>query len=100
MHDFQLISIFQFRLGPAVAGHDFTVEFDGDSVRLHAEFVDERAQRMRGSGTALAIDRQVHRMICKLGSLAGLVELRPAHLEFAGGGASFKTRLHQHGRIG
>jgi len=42
MYNFQLISIIQFCLCPAVARHDLAIEFNRDPIRLHAKLSDER----------------------------------------------------------
>jgi len=42
--DFQPVAFVEVGTAPFVAGSDFTVEFDGDAVGLHAELFDEGGQ--------------------------------------------------------
>ena len=58
--DFEAVSVVQWSLRPLVARHDFAVQFDGYTVGLHAEMLDERAQGFGGRGLGLAIDGQLH----------------------------------------
>ena len=42
--DFQSVAIFKHSAGPAVAGSDFEIEFDGDAVGLHVQGFDQGSE--------------------------------------------------------
>ncbi len=42
MYDLQPVAVFQWRLRPLLARHNFKVEFDGHAIRLHPQVFDER----------------------------------------------------------
>jgi hypothetical protein len=48
--DFEAVSVFERRLGPAVAGDDVAVKFDGDAIGLHLQGFDEGRESLRGGG--------------------------------------------------
>jgi hypothetical protein len=56
--DFQLIALLELGGGPAVPGNDVEVEFDGDSIGLHAEGFDESGESGVGGieGFRFAVD--------------------------------------------
>jgi len=45
VYDFQPISVGQLGLDPTVSRHDIEIELDRDAVRLHAQLLEEAAQR-------------------------------------------------------
>lgn len=47
VHDFEMVSLAELDLGPAVTGHDVTVQLYGDAVGFHAEEIYERGERER-----------------------------------------------------
>lgn len=62
--DFQVVSIFQRRFRPAVAGDDVAVEFYSYAVGLHGEGLDQRREREGGcgigKGARFTVDVQGH----------------------------------------
>jgi len=42
--DFKAVAFVEERVGPAVARDDVTIQFDGDSIGLHAQGLDESRQ--------------------------------------------------------
>jgi hypothetical protein len=61
--DFQLIALGKMSFGPAVAGHDVAIQFDGDTVLLHAELFDQIGQGKRGVVVRLTIDCEFHAIL-------------------------------------
>jgi hypothetical protein len=66
MDYFQSVAVVQQRFGPAVAGDDVAVEFDGDAIGLHAERFDQGCEGELGArrireGAGFAIDMKIHR---------------------------------------
>lgn len=62
MDDLEAVAFGEKRGGPAVAGDNVAVEFDGNAVRLHAEFLDQGGQGepVGGKLALFAIDEQTH----------------------------------------
>jgi hypothetical protein len=62
MDDLEAVAFGEERGGPAVAGDNVAVEFDGNAVRLHAELFDQRRQGEAAGGKLplFAIDEQTH----------------------------------------
>jgi hypothetical protein len=58
--DFKLIAVVQFRAWPLAARNDLAVQFNGDTVRLHAKVLDQRAQGSGRRRLAFPIDHEVH----------------------------------------
>lgn len=60
--DLEAVTLGEKRGGPAVAGDNVAVEFDGDPVRLHAELFDQGGQgeALAGKLPLFAIDEQTH----------------------------------------
>jgi len=62
MYDLQPVAVFQWRLRPLLARHNFKVEFDGHAIRLHAQLLDERVESFHWSQRAmLSVNGEVHR---------------------------------------
>jgi hypothetical protein len=60
--DFELIAIGEFRLRPALATHEFAIEFDRHAIGLHAEQRDQFRQSLDGAEFAVLtinLQRQV-----------------------------------------
>ena len=61
MDDLEAVRIGELGLGPAIAGDDAAVEFDGDAIGFHAEFFDESREGERAVEVArFAIDVENH----------------------------------------
>ena len=62
MDDLEAVAFAEERGGPAVAGDNVAVEFDGHAVRLHPELFDQRGQGepVGGKLALFAIDEQTH----------------------------------------
>jgi hypothetical protein len=61
LHDLQLIAVGQAGLGPTLTRNNVAVQFDGDTVGLHAKLPDQRRQGEWGGETALfSVDNQFH----------------------------------------
>ncbi len=62
MDDLEAVAFAEERGGPAVAGDNVAVEFDGNAVRLHAELFDQGGQgeAVGGKLPLFAIDEQTH----------------------------------------
>jgi len=62
MDDLEAVILGEKRGGPAVAGDNVAVEFDGNAVRLHAELFDQGGQGelVAGKLALFAIDEQTH----------------------------------------
>jgi hypothetical protein len=60
--DLETVAFGEKRGGPAVAGDNVAVEFDGNAVRLHAELFDQGGQGelVAGKLALFAIDEQTH----------------------------------------
>jgi hypothetical protein len=64
--DFEAVAVFQQGFGPAVAGDDGAVEFDGDAVGLHGEGFDQGCEGEWGGrrgvweGAGFVVDVEVH----------------------------------------
>ena len=62
--DLQVVALFQSDFGPAIAGHDFAVQFDGYAVGFHAQRFDQggegRCGRWVREVSRLAVDVEVH----------------------------------------
>src|SRR5580704_599030 len=63
--DFQAVAFVQNSFGPAVAGHDVAIEFDGDAVDFHAKNFHEGSEGKRsgsvGECALVAVNVQFHR---------------------------------------
>jgi hypothetical protein len=61
VHDLQLVSVMQCSLGPLRTCDDFTVQFHGNAIGLHAKLRDEVRQRLDvGTLFLIAIDYEAH----------------------------------------
>jgi hypothetical protein len=62
MDDLEAVAFGEKRGGPAVAGDNVAVEFDGNAVRLHAELFDQgrQGEAVGGKLPLFAIDQQTH----------------------------------------
>ena len=62
MDDLEAVAFGEQRGGPAVAGDNVAVEFDGNAVRLHAELFDQggEGEPVGGKLALFAIDEQTH----------------------------------------
>jgi hypothetical protein len=81
VNDFQLIALLQVDLSPLIAACDFTVKFDGHSVRFHVEKFDEAGQRkgsLEVSGLPIDLDLHWRNYASTLRSRNLRVALRPA----------------------
>jgi hypothetical protein len=61
MHDLQLVVVVQLRSRPALARDQFAIEFNGDSVRFHAEAVKKSGYcQSRIELAIFAVNDEVH----------------------------------------
>jgi len=62
MDDLEAVAFAEKRGGPAVAGDNVAVEFDGNAVRLHPELFDQggQSEAVGGKLPLFAIDKQTH----------------------------------------
>jgi len=61
MHDFKPVAVLQSSLRPLLLVHNLAVEFNRHSVRFHAQFFDQSAQRLRRNAPLIAINDKIHR---------------------------------------
>ncbi len=71
-----MIAFVQLGLGPLVAGHNFAVQFNRDSVLLHTEMLDEGAQRGGGKYLRFPIDHKIHPPIFSVAAEMGQAQQR------------------------
>ena len=61
MHNLQLVVVSKLRYTPTLARDQLAIEFNGDSVRLHAEPLEKSGYCQSGIELAIfAIDDEVH----------------------------------------
>lgn len=67
MHDFKPVAIIQRDLGPSITRHDVPVQLDRNTIRLHAEFLNQSEKSERGRDidkiALFSIDMQFHREV-------------------------------------
>ena len=56
VYDLQPVTFMQRSSEPLIAGHDLAVEFDRDTVGLHAELLDQGSKSFGGRGLSFAVD--------------------------------------------
>jgi hypothetical protein len=96
VNDFEAVSVFQGRLGPAVAGDDVAVEFYGYAVGLHGQGFDQLCEGRRciGEVAVVSVDLKLH------GKLDRIIFDRSKNYRcFVGAGERFCiTKLAEKGR--
>jgi hypothetical protein len=98
MHDLELVVVGELGCGPALARHQFAVEFNRNPVRLHAESLKEIGDSQGRIELAIfAIDDEIH-LILREEELTPL-RLRSPQLELPRSGATLRVHLYQHRRL-